>query len=145
MDKYYGKKVMIDSNIFLEVLLEQGGTDKCKEILNGLKESHANLFVTPIIIREIMDKIEEANNPQREPSLRAIKVKLKSDGWGRLLFHFHKLIAGMTVDFPGKDFGSILSECMTYMRVGEKDTIHVASALAGNFDLFLTCNEKLYK
>ena len=145
MTKYYHKRVMVDSNIFLEILLEQSGTEKCENILNELKEDFANCFVTPIIIKEIMDKIEEEINSQREPSLITTKIKLKSNELSRLLFHFHRLVMGMSVDFPGKDFGNILCECMTRMHVGKRDKVNMAFALAGDFNFFITCDEALCK
>ncbi len=58
---------LIDTNIFLEVLLGQERTEECKEILNKVLEGEITAFVTSFSLHSIaviMEKLKDLNTYQ---------------------------------------------------------------------------------
>jgi len=148
IEKTEKEKVMVDSCVFLRILLDEAGTDKCQEELERIKEENKQMCVTLGIIYEIIKGLEEDIEKEVNTLNPIINQKREKIRRERLFDHLgtlRKLTQEGSILFleDGKNPKETWEKCMTHLRIGGKnrggwDRLHLAIAISNSCSEFIT-------
>ena len=136
------KKVMVDANVLLTIILEESLCEKCKENLDSLIENGEKIYLTPIIIQEIMDRIDDELKKQGGYR-REMVEKINRQQRNRFLFALKKYFDKSEIlSAEGGDFNDLNETCHRELsRIGKNefnDKLNIAIAISNSCTDFLT-------
>jgi len=147
------KLIILDSCVYLNIILEDNLSISCNEIINKIKEDkEVRGAITPIIIEEVIRKIRE--HIEEDKLVKNSKIKLKGDKIKKEILNsnlslFFNLIKDFDFLLPKntKEYQQILYECFT-LRLGygrnDMDQINLSIAICNNCNKFITTEKNIY-
>lgn len=152
MENRNDRLVMVDSCVFIEIILQQPLSAKCEDQLNLIRKQERKVCVSMEILYEIMIKIYEdieEEIKERNPTLNNSSEKLRIQTLNGHLSILKKLLDGATVVSVSADYPEIRNKCND-IRVdncirGERDKINISTAIDNKCIEFVTKDSKIYE